>query len=321
MKYAVKKMVNYLVQYSANFPEQFYDCSFFNLIQSPYVFYTFFIKIFFYIFTFAFAIYFLLFASFVLSGLANVLTFSTTKFLSPYLIIIITIFLVYLSINQGLTNVGRISEFLFPLTIFILLIPMYFINKGSITNLLPIISDYKSIFKAIPDTLFSYSGAEISLLIIPFITDRKKIKQFSAAGSLITIITYTLTILLIINFCGWKLTSKLQYPFLYLVAGADVPVLSNFEPIFIFFWGNKIFQTISIGGFGASYTMSNLLKISYNNCCLIFGIITAIISCFFIPEYNRSEAINKILPYMIIFVLIWATLTLFLSYIKRGAAK
>ncbi|WP_163193077.1 GerAB/ArcD/ProY family transporter [Clostridium thermarum] len=273
------------------------------------------------LFTFIFFTYFLLIATFALSGFVNILVFSTTKFLSPYLIIIITLFLIYLSINEGLTNLGRISEFLFPLTFFIILIPFYFIDKGNTVNLLPIISDYKSIFAAMPTALFSYSGVEICLLIIPFISDKQKIKLFSAAGSLITIFIYTIVVLLVINYCGFKLTSKLQYPFLYLVAGAEIPVISSFEPLFLFLWGNKILQTISSMAFGASYTMTKLLNISYNKCCILICIVTAAFSCFFIPEHNRTETIDKILPYLVIFSLLWLIFSLFLSFIRRGVVK
>ncbi|WP_139905595.1 GerAB/ArcD/ProY family transporter [Clostridium thermarum] len=273
------------------------------------------------LFIFIFFTYFSLIAIFTLSGFINILVFSTTKFLSPYLIIIITVFLVYLTINEGSTNLGRISEFLFPLTLFIILIPFYFINKGNRVNLLPIISDYKSIFAAMPTALFSYSGVEISLLIIPFISDKKKIKLFSSAGSSMTIFIYTVVVLLVINYCGFKLTSKLQYPFLYLVSSAEFPVISDFEPLFLFLWGNKIFQTISSMAFGASYTMTKVLNISYNKCCILGCTVTAAISCFFIPEYNRSEAIDKILPYFVIFSLLWLTISLFFSFMRRGVVK
>lgn len=274
-----------------------------------------------YILSFAFILYFLSFSAFVISGFTNVLTFSTTKFLPSYIILFVTSFVTYLSINYGLTYIGRVSEIIFPLTILLLLIPLYFINRGDITNLLPIISSYDGILKAMPDTLFSYSGVEICFLIIPFLSKKDKAIKYGILGSLITIVLYTLTILLIINYCGWKLTSKLQYPFLYLVAGAEIPVLSNFEPIFIFFWGNKIFQTISVGGFGSSYLLSELFNISYNKSSIILTTLIFLASFFLIPEYNRSKIIDTILPYMIIFIFLWSLLTLILSYIKRGASN
>lgn len=275
-------------------------------------------KIISYIFEFAFFTYFLIFGAFVLSGFANVLTFSTTRFLSPYVIVSVTICLVYLTINDGLTNLGRISEVIVPLTLFILIVPLYFINKGSLTNVLPLISDYKSIFKAMTETFFAYSGVEISILILPLIHQRNNLKLFSVIGSLTTTFMYTIIVFLVIYYCGYMLTSKLQYPLLYLVAAADLPVLSSFEPLFIFLWGSKIFQTISIGTFGASYTISNLFKISYNKCCVLCCILTLIISYFLIPEYKRASLIEISLPYMLLFVVFWCILSLIMSRIKRG---
>ncbi|QCX33147.1 hypothetical protein FDN13_05215 [Caloramator sp. E03] len=274
-----------------------------------------------YISYFIFILYFIFFSALILSGFTNVLTFSTVKFLPSYMITAITSFAIYISINYGLTYIGRLSEIIFPLTILLLLIPLYFINMGDITNLLPLISSYEGIIKAMPDTLFSYSGIEICFLIIPFISKKKNIIKYGIIGSIITIIMYTVTVLLIINYCGWKLTSKLQYPFLYLVAGADIPVLSNFEPIFIFFWGNKVFQTISACSFTSSYLISQSFNIDYNYCSLIVCVLIFLTSFFLIPESNRSKIINISLPYMIITIFLWSLLTLLLSYIKRGASK
>jgi spore germination protein len=271
-----------------------------------------------YIFTIFFFINFIFLSSFVLSGFANVLVFSTTKFLSPHTIIVITVILTYFTINYGLTNIGRLSELLFYLTILILIIPFYFINKGHITNLLPLFDDVSSIFKAVPETFFAYSGVEISLLIIPYVTDFKKVLSSGVIGSLITIFIYTLTVLLTINYCGHILTSKLQYPLLYLVAGADLPVLSNFEPLFIFLWGNKIFQTLAVGGYGMSYTLSNIIKTSYNRCCLYSCLIIMFVSSMLVPEHTRTMVIDNVEPYLVGFILVYSTLTLILSYFKGG---
>lgn len=270
---------------------------------------------------FVFFIYFMLQASFVIAGFANVLNFSTTKFLSPYSIIIITIFLTFLSTNEGLTNIGRLAEFLFPLTILLMILPLYFINKGDSTNLLPLISDYKLIFKALPDTFFSYSGVEICFFILPFLTNRNKINLFSTVGSLITITLYTIVVLITIYFCGFNLTSKLQYPLLYLIASSDIPVLSNFEPLFIFLWGAKIFLTVSISGFIVTHIFSQITKISYYKSCIVSFALIFILSFFFVPDYNRTFYAGILIPIMFIFVVIWSLISLLLSFVRKGVSK
>ncbi|WP_443110720.1 GerAB/ArcD/ProY family transporter [Caloramator sp. mosi_1] len=68
-----------------------------------------------------------------------------------------------------------------------------------------------------------------------------------------TTVLYTFITIVTILYMGWRLTSQLQYPFLYLVATTEIPVISNFEPLFIFIWGNKIFQTAACMHFGATY--------------------------------------------------------------------
>ncbi|KRQ87911.1 Spore germination protein YndE [Caloramator mitchellensis] len=272
-----------------------------------------------YIFVIFFLVNFILFETFVLSGFANVLVFSTVKFLSPLTVIILTIVLSYFTVNQGLTTVGRLAELMFYLTIFILIIPLYFINKGDTTNILPLFSSFNSILKAVPSTFFSYSGVEICFLVIPFVTDTKKVLSSGIIGSIFTIALYTITVLFTINYCGWRLTSKLHYPLLYLVSGAELSVLSNFEPLFLFLWGNKIFQTLAVGNFGMSYTMSQITKIPLQRCSLYLSLLVIFISTMLVPEYNRSNIIDKAMPVLVVIILIWTTITLFLSFFKRGA--
>ncbi|WP_152539058.1 GerAB/ArcD/ProY family transporter [Fervidicella metallireducens] len=278
-------------------------------------------KILSYVICFVFFVYFLLQGSLVTAGFANVLNFSTTKFLSPYSIIIITILLTFLSTNEGLTNIGRLAEFLFPLTVLLIILPLYFINRGDSTNLLPIISDYKLILKAMPDTFFSYSGVEICFFIFPFLTSKKKINIFSAIGSLITITLYTIVVFITIYYCGFNLTSKLQYPLLYLIASSEIPVLSNFEPLFIFLWGAKIFLTVSISGFIVTYIFSQVTKIPYYKSCIVsFGLIF-LLSLFFVPDYNRTFFAGLLIPIMFIFVFLWSLISLLLSFIRKGVSK
>lgn len=274
-----------------------------------------------YIFTLLFIVYFLFTEAFILSGFANLMIFSITQFLSPYVIMIVSIIVAFLTSRKGLTNIGRITELMFYVTFFIFLIPLYFINKGNVTNLLPLIDGIDNILKSLKGALFSYSGIEVCFFIIPFITDTKKIKSSGVIGSLITIALYTMTVLIVVSYIGWRFASKLQYPILYLVGSIELSVIANFETIIIFIWGNKIFQTLSIIHCVLSYCVSNLFKVSYKSSCYFLCLPYLVLASFFISEHKRSSIVDIIMPYFIIYTIIWMILTLLISSIKKRGIK
>lgn len=269
------------------------------------------------IFTILFSINFLFLEGAVISGLANELTFSTVKFLSPYVVVFLTSLLIYYNSVDGLKIVARLSELVFYLTIFIFLIPIYFINKGDVTNILPVVNNYGSLFTAIPTTFFAYSGVELSIAIIPLITNKMGAKGAGIAACIFTTILYTFITLVTILYMGWKLTSQLQYPFLYLVATTEIAVISNFEPLFIFIWGNKIFQTAACMHFGATYFFSEATKIPYKKSCIISSIIVAVVGIFMIPEYKRSSLTDKVMPFLVGYIFIWLIVAYILSLYKK----
>lgn len=273
------------------------------------------------IFSILFAINFLFTEAAVISGLANELTFSTVKFLSPYVLIVITAVLIYYNSVDGLKIIARLSELVFYLTIFIFLIPIYFINKGDVTNLLPIVENFSGLFKAIPSTFFAYSGIELSIVILPLVTDKKGTNIAGVMASIFTTTLYTFITIVTISYMGWKLTSQLQYPFLYLVATTEIPVISNFEPLFIFIWGNKIFQTAACMHFGVTYLFSEATKIQYKKSCYITSALVIALAFFMVPEYNRGALTDKVMPILVSYILIWLLLSSALSKYKKVKGK
>ncbi|MCX7950591.1 MAG: GerAB/ArcD/ProY family transporter, partial [Clostridiales bacterium] len=124
-----------------------------------------------------------------------------------------------------------------------------------------------------------------------------------------------------IAYLGWNLTSKLQYPFLYLVATTEIPVISNFEPLFIFIWGNKIFQTAACMHFGAVYLFSEVTKIQYKKSCYMTSILVVLLAFFMVPEYNRGVLTDKVMPVLVSYILIWLFISTALSKYKKVKAK
>lgn len=267
-----------------------------------------------------FLLYLTMFAS-IVSGFTNVLRHTITNFLSPIYIILPVLILIPLVSMCGIYMVGRVCEFYFYLTLPLIIIPLFFITKGSFLNIKPVFSSFNEILKATPASFFSLSGCEISYLIISNISNRRNTKKTGIIGSLVTICIYVYIVFITIYYLGWEITSNLEYPLLYLIQSIPIPIISNFTALFLFLWSAIILKTLIIDCYGVSFLLSILIKTDYKKANFIFLPIALVYILFMIPEYNRKVLLDIIYPYFIIFAFLWGLITTILVFIKFRGEK
>lgn len=252
----------------------------------------------------------------VLSGFTNVLRLTVVNYMPNYIILMVVTFLNIYSVMYGLTNIGRSCELFFYLMIGFIFLMIFFIPRGEIKNIKPIITSYRDIIKAIPATLYSYTGVEISYICIPFITNRKNTKKAGVIAVLTIIFIYTLNVFITIYSLGWELASEISFPFLYLVGTVHLPLIEDFTALLIFLWSSIIFVILVCFLFASSYCLSRVVKVNYRKCCIICALLVLGLSYFFIPEYNRTKIVDAITPCIVTFGVLWGVVTAVLVYFK-----
>lgn len=269
------------------------------------------------IFTTIFFVHYIILEASLLAGFANVLDSFLLFFIPYYFTIGITLIIVVISASNGLTNLGRLTEIFFYITLAILFILISFINEIRYNNIFPIVDGISPIIKAIPGSFDSYIGAEIIFFSIYWVTDKSKVLKAGVIGSLITIFIYALTTFITVGCLGWNLASRLEYPLIFLIGTRDFPVISNFEAIFIFLWSGIIMKTLACEQFVLGYCISEVINISYKKACIISIIPVFILTILLTPEFNRRAFLAKTLKYQVLFIIIWSIITLILSFIKK----
>lgn len=252
----------------------------------------------------------------IISGFTNVLNLTIVNFIPNYIILILVSLLTVYSALYGLTNIGRLCELFFYLMIGFIVLMIFFVSRGDIRNIKPVISSFKDIIKALPATLYSYTGVELSYIFIAFITNRKNTKKAGIIAVFTIIGIYALNVFITIYSVGWELTSEVSYPLLYLVATVHLPLIENFTALLMFLWSSIIFRILVCHLFASSYCLSMIIKINYKKCCIICSILALSLSYFFIPEYNRVKIVEAITPYVVIVGLLWGVITSVLVYFK-----
>lgn len=258
----------------------------------------------------------------VLSGFANILTISISAHLKPSFIMFPTLILVTLVGLLGLTMVGRISEFYFYITFPLLVMTIFLLPKGCLTNILPIDLSFKDLFKSIPETFLAFSCSELSFFIIDKITGKKKtFKSAFLISSLLGFI-YLLNAFIIIYTLGFELTSSLEFPLLYVIQAIEIPIISNFLSIVFLLWSLLVLKCMLTYSYVTGEILSKITKISYKKACIIVSILVLIFSYFMIPNFNRKLIVDKLLTFFVAFSLLWTILTVILVSIKyRGKRK
>ncbi|PAB59135.1 GerAB/ArcD/ProY family transporter [Anaeromicrobium sediminis] len=278
-------------------------------------------KILSYIFTLIFFLYFLTIFVAVTSGFVDVLRQTITRFLSPIYIILPIFILIPLISMCGINMAGRICEFYFYITLPLIFIPLFLIARGSIINIKPIFSSFNEILKATPASFYVFTGCEISYLIISNISNKSNTKKAGIIAALITTGIYTFCVFITIYYLGWELTSRLEYPLLYLIQAMPIPIISNFTAVFLFLWSAIILKTLICMSFAVSYLLSKLVKIDYRKANFMFLPIALIYVFFMIPNYNRKAILDATIPYFFIFFSAWALITTILVSIKFKGSK
>lgn len=265
-------------------------------------------KILYKIFSLVYFFYFLTIFVSIISGYASVLKSTITNFLHPAFIIIPSLILITIISLSGLYMVGRICELYFYITLPLLIVTLCLVSKGSFTNIKPIIFSF-DIVKAIPNTFLAFSGCEIGYFIISKISNNKNTKKTGIIAALLLILIYLINVFMVVYNLGWELTSNLKYPLLYLIQSIEIPILSNFLSIVIFLWSAIILKCLLTYSYTSSSILSNLFKIDYKIANFLVMLLASIYVYFMIPEYNRIQITDKLIPCFIVFSFVWGLIT------------
>ncbi|KGK88843.1 GerAB/ArcD/ProY family transporter [Clostridium sp. HMP27] len=253
----------------------------------------------------------------VISGFSNVARIVIIPFISPYMIIVILSLMTFYTAINGLTMVGRLCEMVSYVLIILVIIMISFLVEGHIINVRPVFSSFKNIISAIPNSLYSYAGIELSYIVIYFISNKTNTKKAGMQAVLFTIFVYASNVFVIIYSLGWEITSKNSYPILFLASILEIPIIENLRTTLMVLWAFVIFRILVCYLFASAYCLSKAFNIKYKASVLIAIILSAIGSIFMIPEYNRADIIDKITPYMVGLGMLWGIITSIIIIIKN----
>lgn len=272
------------------------------------------------IFNLIFATYFIYTASMIGSYYTNLMRNYIVGFLTPFKIIAILFMCIIYASSRGLKVIGRISEISFYLIIILLLSPMLALRETNITNIYPVFgSGISSIFNGSLKSAFSYSGAEIILLIYPFLKDKSKMLISSLISVTLVIIVYVWCVFITTYYLGPDIVTKHTWSFLLVLGSVTVTVINNYRYIFMTFWSLVAFKSISINTYASLYTLKDFAhKIEMKKICFLIYPLLVYLAFKYGNEISRQNISNNVQPYYVIFNLLYMTIIAILAFFKEG---
>ncbi|MBE6066535.1 MAG: hypothetical protein E7211_02385 [Clostridium lundense] len=257
----------------------------------------------------------------IISGYVNVIDVILVPYLPKYVSIITIMLLTLYTAISGLNIVARLCEIVFYLSVILIVITLLLIFKGNVINIMPFFSSFKSILAAIPDSLYSYAGIELSYVVISFITNKKNTKKSGVYGVLTVIVSYTINVFVTIWCIGWEMTAKYSDPSLFVASSVEIPLIENARTIIMIIWSLVIFRILACELFASSFCLYKATNISYKKSCVIITALLIPLSFFLLPERNRIKIVSKVTPYLVIVGLAWGIITSITILIKKRNYK
>ncbi|MBM7870353.1 spore germination protein [Clostridium pascui] len=264
-----------------------------------------------------FFIKFAIYGASILSGFVNVAKIVIIPFISPYVILAVLFFITSYATINGLTLVGRLCEVVSYLLVFLVIMMNSLLFEGHMINVKPLFSSFKNIISAVPNSLFSYTGVEMSYITIHFITNKSNPKKAGLQAVLFIVFTYASNVFVVIYCLGWEITSKNSYPILFLASTLEIPLIENLRTTLMVIWSFIIFRILTCDFFAAAYSLSKAFNMKYKVSLIITLILGLIGSIFMMPEYNRVNILDKVTPYTMGFGVLWGVITTIIIIIKN----
>ncbi|WP_291634150.1 endospore germination permease [Clostridium sp.] len=272
------------------------------------------------IFNLIFATYFIFMASMIASYYSNLMRNYMMGFLTSFKLLAILFICIIYTASRGLKVIGMISELCFFLTIPLLLTPVMAIKYSSITNVCPVFgSGVSSILKGALKSVFAYSGAEIILLIYPFMEEKKKMLVASLMSITAIIVIYAWCVFITTYYLGPDIVTKNIWSFLVVTESVSISAINNYRYIFMYVWSIIAFKTMSINGYASIYIIKDFAyKIEKKKIYFVMFPVLLYLAFSYGNEISRQNISNSILPWYIIFNLLYMTVIAIFIFFKGG---
>lgn len=167
----------------------------------------------------------------------------------------------YYCATGGVRTLGRFAVFVFFFTIWMLFLDIYpglQINSDYYRPMFD--ASFGELFKAAYQSGFSFLGAEMLLLVYPYIQNKKKALLAVSLGNGITTFVYVVLTMVCIGYFGQNYVKELVYPALDLHKIVQLPMIERIEQIIVAVTSALTISTFAVYVWGAGRFLTEVTK-------------------------------------------------------------
>lgn len=268
-----------------------------------------------------FMMHFVYFVVSITSTLVNVLQVYAVNFITPEKVIFFTIFISAYAASKGLKVLGKINLYFFYLTILLVLSSINALKDGSILNIQPVFgSGVQNIIKGVKETIYSYASMEFLFIIYPYAKDKKTVIPSAIKSVLWVMLIYVWTVFITIYYMGVDIVPKTFWSFVTVSESVKIPIINNFRFIFMALWTIVTFKTIANDYFAVSYVLNDITGLDRKKLCIYIYPVMVYLALRFPNEVVRRKFASTVIPYIIIYALVYVTVIALLMMVKNKNA-
>ncbi|MGA9288239.1 MAG: GerAB/ArcD/ProY family transporter [Anaerobacillus sp.] len=242
--------------------------------------------------------------------------------LNKWLFGAVFLLLAYYCLSGGFRVVAGISFFGVVLPFYLILTMLFPMFYGHYRDLLPVFNhSINDLYEGVKGASLSYLGFTTLFMYYPFIKEPEKSHRWAQAGHLLTIITYTLVMVVTIAFFSTEQLDKTIWATLTTWKIAEMPFVQRFEYIGIASWALVILPNLCITLWAGGRGIRRLTRLSQQNATIPLLILILIISSVF----AKRESIDLLNMYTsqagYYFVYVYVPLLFAIQYIKRKVRR
>ncbi|MGU3443476.1 endospore germination permease [Bacillus cereus] len=217
-----------------------------------------------------------------------------------YVLIILFLIPTYLVVSENVYVLGRYSEIVFYLTIWIVLLFLIPLKEGNILNILPIFKNgIFDILNAFPQTIFPFTGFEIAFYMYPYLKRKQDATKGVLIANGITMFFYIfMTLACYIFFSPDEITSYNQ-PVLSILKIIEVSFLERFDLIIITLYLFIVFTAWTPYIYVSLLCISNVTNREKKPIHIITFFFCIVLSVFFLhPSWNQVNSWKNIISHI-----------------------
>ncbi len=188
-----------------------------------------------------------------------------------FVLVVSLVLLIYWVVQNGLEDMARVTEFLAPFIIFLLLVALLGnIQYGEVDHLKPVVFvEWWKIGRGILSVI-SYFGLIVTLLMLfPFIKPYERVARMSVFAVMIGGATSAVTYFSLLTTFGVEETARMAWPVLEMVRMVRISsFLERLDALFLAVWLSTAFLNASLLSFCFLEGTSQLLGYSYRKLTL-----------------------------------------------------